>query len=124
MKQNTKVLVVDDEHPIADTLAALLEHHGFEVYIAYSGMRAIELALMIEPDLLVSDVLLPDKNGIEVAAVIKEQLPNCKTLLFSGSFSFANLLSTARESGYTGEILAKPVHPSYLLVTLNSLTAG
>ena len=62
MIPNQKILVVDDEHPIADTLAAILQQNGFDVYVAYTGNRAIEIALQIEPDLLVSDVMMPDKK--------------------------------------------------------------
>jgi CheY-like chemotaxis protein len=123
MIANRKILIVDDEHPIADTLAAILQLNGFDVYVAYSGDRAIELALRIEPDLLISDVMMPDKNGIEVAAAVKARLPQCKTLLFSGNAAAADLLKAARQSGYKGEILAKPVHPSDLLVKLGNLAA-
>jgi DNA-binding response OmpR family regulator len=123
MIANRKILIVDDEHPIADTLAAILQQKGFDVYVAYSGDRAIELALRIEPDLLVSDVMMPDKNGIEVAAAVRVNLPQCKTLLFSGSAAAADLLKLARQSGYKGDILAKPVHPSDLLVKLDDLAA-
>ncbi|HKD82999.1 MAG TPA: response regulator [Candidatus Angelobacter sp.] len=123
MIANRKILVVDDEHPIADTLAAILQQNGFDVYVAYSGSRAIELALLIEPDLLVSDVMMPDKNSNEVAAAVRARLPHCKTLLFSGSATAADLLKVARESGYDGDILAKPIHPSDLLVRLDDLAA-
>lgn len=82
MRANLKILVADDEHLVADTLAAILQQNGFDVYVAYSGNRAIELASLIEPDLLVSDVMMPDKNGIEVAAAVRAKLPRCKTLLF------------------------------------------
>jgi len=123
MIANRKILVVDDEHPIADTLAAILQQNGFDVYVAYSGHRAVELAFLVEPDLLVSDVMMPDKNGIEVAAAVKAKLPQCKTLLFSGSAAAADLLKLARESGYEGDILAKPIHPTDLLVKLDDLAA-
>ncbi len=49
MIANRKILIVDDEHPIADTLAAILQTNGFDVYVAYSGKRAIELALQLSP---------------------------------------------------------------------------
>lgn len=123
MVANRKILIVDDEHPIADTLAAILQQNGFDVYVAYSGDRAVELALLIEPDLVVSDVMMPDKNGIEVVAAVRANLPKCKTLLFSGSAAAADLLKLARQSGYKGDILAKPVHPSDLLIKLNDLAA-
>ena len=123
MNVNRKILVVDDERAIADTLAAILQQNGFDVYVAYSGRRAIELAMNIEPDLMISDVMMPDKNGIEVASVVRTAIPKCKTLLFSGSTSHADLLEQARKSGYDGDILAKPVHPRDLLVRLGDLAA-
>lgn len=123
MRANLKILVADDEHPIADTLAAILQQNGFDVYVAYSGNRAIELAFLIEPDLLISDVMMPDKTGIEVAAAVRAKLPQCKTLLFSGSASATDLLKTARQSGYKGDILTKPIHPSDFLVKLDDLAA-
>lgn len=123
MNPNRRILVVDDEHPIADTLAAILQQNGFDVYVAYTGNRAIEIALLVEPDLLISDVMMPDKNGIEVAAAVKAKLPQCKTLLFSGSAASTDMLKVARQSGYDGDILAKPIHPSDLLVKLDDLAA-
>lgn len=123
MIRNPKILVVDDERPIANTLAAILQQHGFDVFVAYSGNRAIALALTIEPDLIVSNVMMPDKNGIEVAAAIRTNLPKCKTLLFSGSAADAGLRKSARQSGYEGAILAKPIYPGDLLVKFNDLAA-
>lgn len=119
MPAKRKILVVDDEHAVADTLAALLKHHGFDVYVAYSGTEALELAFQIKPDLVISDVMMPGKDGIEVAIVLKAALPECKIILFSGNASDVNLLGTAQECGYDGEILIKPVHPSDLLKRLN-----
>jgi len=123
MTAKRKILVVDDERPIADILATILQKNGFDVYVAYSGTRAIELAFLIEPDLLISDVTMPDKNGIEVVAAVKAKLPQCKALLCSGSATVAEMLKVARESGYEGDILSKPLHPHDLLVKLNDLPA-
>jgi CheY-like chemotaxis protein len=122
MAKKHKVLVVDDERAIADTLAAIL-NSTFEVHIAYSGHQALETAALIEPDLVLSDVMMPDKNGLEVAAEISQGFPNCKILLFSGSASTAGLLLQARQSGKNWEIISKPVHPRDLLVKLDDLAA-
>ena len=119
MRTKRKILVVDDEQAIADTLAALLKYHGFDVYVAYSGTQALELAFQIKPDLVVSDLMMPDTDGIEVVRVLKARLPQCRTILFSGSMLDVNLLRAARACGYDGEILVKPVHPSDLLAKLN-----
>ena len=123
MTVQRKILVVDDERVIADTLATILERHGFDVYVAYSGKWALELALQIEPDFVISDVIMPDKTGIEVAAALRVDLPHCKVILSSGSAANANLLKLARQFGYEGEILAKPVCPSDLLIRLNALAS-
>ena len=60
-----RVLVVDDERVIADTLSAILSKHGFAVMTAYSGATALDLARVTPPDLLISDVAMPEMNGIE-----------------------------------------------------------
>jgi DNA-binding response OmpR family regulator len=123
MARRFKILVVDDEQAIADTLAVILKQNGFDVYTAYSGNQAISLSEQIEPDSVLSDVMMPDKNGIEVASELREKFPHCKVLLFSGSATAADLLAKARASGYDWEILAKPVHPKDLLVRLNDMAA-
>jgi CheY-like chemotaxis protein len=113
-----KVLVVDDERVIADTLAIILNQHGFEAAAVYTGTAAVERAKMVRPDLVISDVIMPDMNGIEAAIHIRKFLPSCKILLFSGQAATADLLENARNQGHEFEILAKPVHPQDLLAKL------
>jgi CheY-like chemotaxis protein len=110
-----KVLVVDDERVIADTLAMILNQSGFQARPIYSGEGAVELAAAFEPDMLISDVIMADLNGIDAAIRIREILPKIKILLFSGQAATADLLDNARQQGYEFEILAKPVHPQDLL---------
>jgi CheY-like chemotaxis protein len=110
-----KVLVVDDERVIADTLAMILNQSGFQAQAIYSGEGAVELASTFEPDMLISDVIMADLNGIDAAIRIRELLPKIKILLFSGQAATADLLDNARKQGYEFEILAKPVHPQDLL---------
>jgi CheY-like chemotaxis protein len=62
-----KVLIVDDERVIADTLAIILNQHGYEASAAYSGNEAVEKARAVQPDLIISDVIMQDMNGIEAA---------------------------------------------------------
>jgi CheY-like chemotaxis protein len=113
-----KVLVVDDERVIADTLAIILNQHGFDATAVYTGTGAVERARSEHPDLIISDVIMPDMNGIEAAINIRSFLPTCKILLFSGQASTADLLERARAQGHQFEILAKPVHPQDLLAKL------
>lgn len=117
-QRKPKVLVVDDERVIADTLAIILNQHGFEASAVYTGNGAVERARVEKPDLIISDVIMPDMNGIEAAINIRSFLPNCKILLFSGQAATADLLERARSQGHEFEILAKPVHPQDLLAKL------
>jgi CheY-like chemotaxis protein len=121
MPENTakpKVLVADDERVIADTLAMILNQSGFEARAVYSGEKAVELAPVFEPDMLISDVIMAGLNGIDAAIRVRSLLPGIKILLFSGQAATADLLEKARTQGYEFEILAKPVHPQDLLSKL------
>lgn len=113
-----RVLVADDEKVIADTLAIILNQNGFEATAVYTGTAAVERARADKPDLLISDVIMPDMNGIDAAIQIRGFLPSCKILLFSGQAATADLLENARKKGYEFDILAKPVHPQDLLEKL------
>jgi CheY-like chemotaxis protein len=113
-----KVLVVDDEQVIADTLAKILDINGYDASAVYSGLSAVESARALQPDLIISDVIMQDMDGIEAAIKIRAFLPSCKILLFSGQAATADLLENARSQGHDFEILAKPVHPSELLAKL------
>jgi len=119
---NPKVLVADDERVIADTLAMILNQSGFQARAVYSGEKALELAPEFKPDMLISDVIMADLNGIDAAIRIRELLPSIKILLFSGQAATADLLEKAHAQGYDFEILAKPVHPQDLLSKLRGVS--
>jgi CheY-like chemotaxis protein len=115
-----RVLVADDERVIADTLSIILNQSGFEATAVYSGEKAVEMARSLRPNMLISDVIMTDMNGIDAAIQIRGILPDCKILLFSGQAATADLLEGARAKGHEFEILAKPVHPQDLLARLRS----
>ncbi len=110
-----KVLIVDDEQVIANTLAAIFRHQGYESVAAYDGISGLSKCESFHPDLVITDVVMPGMNGIAMAIEIKKRYPACRILLFSGQASTASLLEEARRSGHDFELLAKPVHPSELL---------
>ncbi|MGB8260151.1 MAG: response regulator [Terracidiphilus sp.] len=119
-KAKPRVLVADDERVIADTLAMILNQSGFEARAVYSGEKALEAAQSFAPEMLISDVIMADLNGIDAAIQIRAMLPGIKILLFSGQAATADLLEKARARGYEFEILAKPVHPQDLLSRLRA----
>ena len=61
---------------------------------------------------------MPGMTGIEVAIIVRTQLPDCKILLFSGQAATAELLEKAKAQGHEFEILSKPLHPADLLEKL------
>jgi DNA-binding response OmpR family regulator len=120
-----KVLIVDDERTIANTLDLIFSASGYETRAAYSAEQALEIITGWLPDLAIIDVVLPLMSGIDLAILLTAQCPACRILLFSGQSLTADLLVEATTKGYTFDILAKPVHPTVLLErALNLLVAN
>jgi len=70
---NKKILVVDDEKPIADILQFNLKKEGFDVHCAYDGNSALEKVEEIQPDLVLLDIMLPQRDGMEVCREIRKK---------------------------------------------------
>ena len=119
--QQMNVFVVDDESVIAETLAAILRMSGFVATSFTSPLDALNGARTMAPDLLITDVVMPEMSGIELAIQIKDLRPDCGVLLFSGQAATADLLSVAKAKGHDFEVLSKPVHPNDLLNKVKSL---
>lgn len=68
-----KILVVDDEKPIADILQFNLKKEGFEVHCAYDGNDAIRLVEELQPDLILLDIMLPQQDGMEVCREVRKK---------------------------------------------------
>jgi DNA-binding response OmpR family regulator len=109
------VLVVDDESAIADTLAQILTLSGYAAMPVYDGEEALETALLMPPELLITDVMLPGMSGIELAITMRRIFPDCRVLLFSGQAATSDLLTSAKHAGHDFTLLSKPVHPTDLL---------
>jgi CheY-like chemotaxis protein len=110
-----RVLVVDDEANIANTLTAIFRNAGYEAVAAYDGRSGLSQCESFHPDLVITDVVMPGMSGVDMAIEVKQRYPACKILLFSGQAATADLLEEARRSGHDFEVLAKPVHPKELL---------
>ena len=116
-----KILIVDDEQTIADTLALIFSSNGYEARTSYSAEQALEMLEEWRPDLAVIDVVLPGMNGIEFAIFLKASYSDCHFLLFSGQPGTSGLLEEAKKKGHLFEILAKPLHPTFMLATVSEM---
>jgi CheY-like chemotaxis protein len=114
-----RVIVVDDERLIANTLAIILNNAGYDARAVFSGEQLVELLESFQPEVLIADVVMPGMTGIEAAIATRNKLPKCNILLFSGQAITADLMEQARTQGHEFELLAKPVHPSDLLAKLH-----
>src|SRR5579875_2297236 len=68
-----KILVVDDEKPISDILQFNLKKEGYSVYCAYDGNEALQLVEEIQPDLILLDIMLPLRDGMEVCREVRKK---------------------------------------------------
>jgi len=113
-----KVLVVDDQKIIADTVGEILEGAGFQVMVAYDGWTALETGYRFNPDYVLSDVLMPRMNGVDLAIAIRKMLPATKVLLFSGQAGISEALLAGKRQGFEFELIPKPIHPIKLIERL------
>jgi CheY-like chemotaxis protein len=119
-EQARSVFVVDDELLIADSVAEILRNSGYAATAFYDGHDAIEEAQKRCPDIVVSDVLMPEINGIQMAIAIRSHCPATRIILFSGQAATVELLRDAERNGNFFELLPKPIHPRQLLKALTS----
>jgi CheY-like chemotaxis protein len=110
-----RVFVVDDKQVIAHTLAIILRQAGYDASPFYEAKLALEAAKLAAPDLLLTDVVISDLDGIELAGRMTDRCPGCKVLLFSGQATTASLLEDGRAANGSFEVLRKPLHPNDLL---------
>jgi CheY-like chemotaxis protein len=109
------ILVVDDQHMIADTTATILNRSGFRAVHAYNGHSALDMALELKPDYLLTDIMMPGMNGVDLAIAIQKQLPATLIVLISGQAGITEILRQAKDDGHEFSLLAKPIHPEKLL---------
>jgi len=88
---------------------------------AYDGFSAMEIAATFKPDYLLTDIMMPAMNGVELAITLTNMYPAMRILLFSGQAGIADILEESRQMGFEFPLLAKPVHPMKLVESLKAL---
>jgi DNA-binding response OmpR family regulator len=113
-----RVLVVDDERNIADTLAQIFQLQGFDSRAAYDGSAALIAAQTFAPEVLITDVVMPGMSGWDVAMEYARLLPTCRVILFSGYVEM-NGSADAENIGNV-EVYTKPVPPRVFISRLRA----
>jgi CheY-like chemotaxis protein len=111
-----RVLIVDDEPVVADTLRLIFEKNGFEAQSVYSADEAMLCAESFAPELMLCDINMPEKDGVELIAAMNQGYPSCRILVLTGAYgSIARVREFAAKLKRQLPILAKPCAPSDLL---------
>jgi DNA-binding NtrC family response regulator len=112
---SARILIVDDERMIADTLSVIFRRAGYETYTAYNGRLGLDAARMLAPELVLSDVVMPELDGVSMAIQIRRTQPEVRIILFSGQAGTLDLLRGAEEIGFHFDLLQKPIHPEEII---------
>ncbi|HUN97750.1 MAG TPA: response regulator [Bradyrhizobium sp.] len=118
-----KVLLIDDDPLVRFALASMLQPYGYEVVTAENGRIGTRLLRTEHPDVVITDIIMPDQEGFETIIEIKREHPDTKVIAISGGFRQGNLdiLPMARALGADAAI-AKPFEPSQLIDEIKRLT--
>ena len=117
-----RVLVVDDNADARNSIAMLLEMEGFAVIVAANGREAVELQRRAPVDVVLTDIFMPEKDGIETIQEIRAANPSVQIAVMSGSQGarLETLRVVARELGVS-RFLVKPIEPRVLIDTVKEL---
>jgi DNA-binding response OmpR family regulator len=117
-----RIVVIDDEEALRRMLRLALERAGYEVVEARDGNEGLRLCHLAPPDLLITDLLMPDKEGLETIMDLRRDFPQVKIIAVSGGGHSGglNFLAIARRLG-AQRTLAKPFQLPELLATVKEL---
>jgi CheY-like chemotaxis protein len=114
MKQ--RVLVVDDDRLVADTLNLVFQANGYESEAVYSAAEGLARARTFDPGLLLCDITMPEESGLQLAEKVHHEFPNCKLLMLTAYDS--NVIKVEQHATRTKrplKLLSKPCRPEVLL---------
>ncbi len=113
-----KILVVDDEDSIRRTLSAVLQDEGYPVLLAKDGAEALTSAAEEQPDLVLLDIAMPGKSGIEVLESLKEEWPGLPVIIMSGHGTIETAVKATKLGAY--DFIEKPLSIEKLLLAIRN----
>jgi CheY-like chemotaxis protein len=119
-----KILVIDDDHLVRYTVSRILQKSGHDVVTAADGARGIEVLGMEHPDVVITDIIMPEQEGFQTIVKIRRDHPGIKIIAISGGLrreqGNLDVLSMAEGLG-ADSVIAKPFEPEELLAELAKL---
>ena len=120
-----KILVIDDNVVVRNTIVQLLEGEGYQVVSAEDGRRGLNVFRAEKPDLVITDIIMPEKEGIETIRDIRDACPNAKIIAISGGGRIGNtdFLRIARQLG-ASDVISKPLDPDHFISIIRERLAA
>ncbi|HZT87575.1 MAG TPA: response regulator [Stellaceae bacterium] len=120
-----KILVIDDDALVRSMIARVLRREGYEVMLAADGASGLRMFCAGNPDLVVTDIIMPEKEGLETIREFRSRAPDVKIIAISGSGKIGDtdFLTIAAKLGAT-EVLGKPFQPRELVSQVARCLAG
>ena len=111
-----RILVIDDDAMVRNAVSTILRHNGFEVDLATNGVQGLTAFRENRPDVIITDIIMPEKEGVETIIDILREQPQAKIIAISGGGRGGNsdFLRMAKSFG-AAAILPKPFGPKDLL---------
>ncbi|HYD49634.1 MAG TPA: response regulator [Terriglobales bacterium] len=116
-----KVLVVDDDHAVCQSVCDLLTQDGADVTMANSGLQALKMFQRDHFDIVISDVVMPDLDGYDLFMEIKERGPTPVVLMTGYYYDRDHVIKRSRLEGLEGVLFKKPVDPDRLRALIRKL---
>ena len=116
------ILVIDDEAPVLSLFGQLLESAGYSVALASDGREGLRLLKQQKPDLIITDIMMPEMDGLELLMTIRKQYPEIPAIAISGGMKIqpVSFLPQAKKLG-AQHVFVKPVELSALLQAVQEL---
>jgi CheY-like chemotaxis protein len=118
MSESLSILVVDDDPSMASSLADILDVKGFEVHAAYSGAQALEMLRDHPVDIMLTDVRMPDMNGVALYRATRKTHPKLTTFLMT-AYAADDIIQKGLAEGIK-TVFTKPVDISFLLTIFSA----
>jgi CheY-like chemotaxis protein len=113
------ILVMDDHPGIRDMLEETLVGAGHEMFAATNGQEGLHLCKAHPPDLMIIDMFMPEKDGLETIQELRRKQPDAKVIAISGAPLASNVLDIAQKLG-AQQVLHKPFHPNEIISAVNN----
>jgi len=114
-----KILIVDDNQDLASLIKWMLEDEGYEVRLAANGRDGYSAYLLFSPDLVLTDIQMPEKNGLELIKEIRCHNPGVRTIYMSGDLSQYEPPLEEEKAKYHAGVLEKPFSKEELIRLLS-----